>query len=1067
MSLPVVDPRKVIIGNGTRGPFSLTNSGTPIRVRDATDLIVRRYSSTTDETGTALTLNTDYTVSNTDVDAATVTLASGQAVLSSTQRLVVTRKQGIEDVIALTSGGDFSGPALAAAISVLSEQLQELRSGVDRSIKVDWYETTERAVPLAPATETKLLGRTTTGAIVHMSLVDATEAVDPDWVPILQGDPSLALESITGEWADLASATTTELDSVTSDNVRITGTTTITSLGTATNGLRRTLRFAGALVLTHNGTSLILPGAANITTAADDTAEFASLGSGNWICVSYKRASGLPLGMGATWTTALADTTANAAENLGTKQDGSSGATRKIRSKLNDWLNLKDMYAGSLNAEDEITAGNDITAFLDAAIAKAKTEKKKIILPGGSLKFMRPTISTSDEVTANLTLPVWIEGQGDHKTTLYANRSTYTTGGTPLLWARYGTGFYLGGVKIDCDDAVFKNDGSPTSGAYALALNFGSDQILEDVTLVGYFYSGLFRTGVTKVSTRGVKITSRWAQARCLSQQGTGNEDNTDYSPRIYGVCGYPITLNGGKNTTVYNSRDETSSVFGTVFAGETGSRLIGGWAKDTEYEAFNITNSKDTHFSHLYAEWTVDDWSNISGDPGVDMGVSINGETFDSEGNPLDGTDGCSMSNIKLRNSYARGAGIANHTKNSRIYGFEFYNCGLRYAKLTPNDSGASTLFIGAGESLAVYVGAVCQYNKIHDGLIMNTEGAIPKMFSEIVTSGRRNWKNACENVQVNPGGYVALEQLSAGSRSWVVDAADTIRVSTPTVLAGTANPTASAEIRWQRRGRYAKILPSRLTEAAKLTANSYLGAAAPVPLRAAETLSTAASGDGFTIAAPTTLSTASSGDGFSISSNVVTRQAGSGQSFVSDGLTVGMVVRMGNLTTTADNDRDCRVMTVTATTLGLMPLDGGDLGNDGPDTNATVGRTNVVTRQAGASQSFIADDIEPGMVVVFANLATSGDNARPCLVTAVTATTLTVKPLDGGTLTTVGSADTDVTISTQVGRYSLDAARIDTATPMSMTFSGNNLLIQTPGGGDPNADGAQFQIEGTYEID
>jgi hypothetical protein len=40
---------------------------------------------------------------------------------------------------------------------------------------------------------------------------------------------------------------------------------------------------------------LILPTAANITTAAGDTAIFVSLGSGNWKCLSYTRASGTAL----------------------------------------------------------------------------------------------------------------------------------------------------------------------------------------------------------------------------------------------------------------------------------------------------------------------------------------------------------------------------------------------------------------------------------------------------------------------------------------------------------------------------------------------------------------------------------------------------------------------------------------------------------------------------------------------------------------------------------------------------------------------------------------------------
>jgi len=89
---------------------------------------------------------------------------------------------------------------------------------------------------------------------------------------------------------DVASAATCDIGAAAAERVRITGTTTITSLGTAAYELRHAT-FAGALTLTHNGTSLILPGAANITTAAGDTAMFASDGSGNWRCLAYQRAA--------------------------------------------------------------------------------------------------------------------------------------------------------------------------------------------------------------------------------------------------------------------------------------------------------------------------------------------------------------------------------------------------------------------------------------------------------------------------------------------------------------------------------------------------------------------------------------------------------------------------------------------------------------------------------------------------------------------------------------------------------------------------------------------------------
>lgn len=87
--------------------------------------------------------------------------------------------------------------------------------------------------------------------------------------------------------ADIASAATCDLATATGDYVDITGTTNITAFGTVSAGMRFILQFDGAVAITHNATSLILPGGANITTAAGDVLMMESLGSGNWKCLFY------------------------------------------------------------------------------------------------------------------------------------------------------------------------------------------------------------------------------------------------------------------------------------------------------------------------------------------------------------------------------------------------------------------------------------------------------------------------------------------------------------------------------------------------------------------------------------------------------------------------------------------------------------------------------------------------------------------------------------------------------------------------------------------------------------
>lgn len=90
----------------------------------------------------------------------------------------------------------------------------------------------------------------------------------------------------------LASGATVNLSSANGNFVHITGTTNISSFGSASEGSRFILCFDGVLTLTYNATSLILPGTANITTAAGDCCLIISEGSSNWRVVAYFPISG-------------------------------------------------------------------------------------------------------------------------------------------------------------------------------------------------------------------------------------------------------------------------------------------------------------------------------------------------------------------------------------------------------------------------------------------------------------------------------------------------------------------------------------------------------------------------------------------------------------------------------------------------------------------------------------------------------------------------------------------------------------------------------------------------------
>jgi len=91
--------------------------------------------------------------------------------------------------------------------------------------------------------------------------------------------------------SDISSATSLTLGKD-GNQFDVTGTTTITSIATQGIGSYVTLHFDSALTFTHDSADLILPGAANITTATGDIAVMYEYASGDWRCVSYTKASG-------------------------------------------------------------------------------------------------------------------------------------------------------------------------------------------------------------------------------------------------------------------------------------------------------------------------------------------------------------------------------------------------------------------------------------------------------------------------------------------------------------------------------------------------------------------------------------------------------------------------------------------------------------------------------------------------------------------------------------------------------------------------------------------------------
>lgn len=179
-----------------------------------------------------------------------------------------------------------------------------------------------------------------------------------------------------GSSVSVASASTVALGDQEEQYVTISGTTTITSFGTPSvaNKFGYWIKFDGALTLTHNGTSLILPGGANITTAAGDMAFCQHEGSGNWR-VAYFPATGLPVG--GTTATAGYVLTANGSGSAPTWQPRASLPTNyltglTLSNNVTDANNDIDVAVGKCrdidDAQDMALAAS-ITKRLDASWA--------------------------------------------------------------------------------------------------------------------------------------------------------------------------------------------------------------------------------------------------------------------------------------------------------------------------------------------------------------------------------------------------------------------------------------------------------------------------------------------------------------------------------------------------------------------------------------------------------------------------------------------------------------------------------------------------------------------------
>ena len=185
--------------------------------------------------------------------------------------------------------------------------------------------------------------------------------------------------SVFGPVSDINAAATTSLGTASSNNILIQGTgTSITSFGTDASLMSPVylVSFDGAITLVYNATSMILPGAANIVTAAGDSAlvEVLNAGSGYWKLQAYfsSGASGA-LGTAANY-------------NIGT----SGGTVPLLNGSTNIWSGINRFQKQTYGDESALTvAANASTPnfalanYFTVSISASYTLNNPVNVPAG------------------------------------------------------------------------------------------------------------------------------------------------------------------------------------------------------------------------------------------------------------------------------------------------------------------------------------------------------------------------------------------------------------------------------------------------------------------------------------------------------------------------------------------------------------------------------------------------------------------------------------------------------------------------------------------------------------
>lgn len=401
--------------------------------------------------------------------------------------------------------------------------------------------------------------------------------------------------------ANIASASTVNLQTATGNIVHITGTTAITAF-TLNQGARRLCIADGAFTLTHNASSLICPTGANIVCAVGDTFEVFAESNNNVRITDYMRADGTSLvqfGNGGTTATGNVTLTATSSSvQVITPAAPGYYATLPNASSLNkggpmfSFFNAGDYDYGLKDSTGTVLGWirpkTGVTISLAANSAAGTWSIPGIAKTGVTAQLVNLTASNTTATTNTVII------------TIDSNRKCIVTGGTTVC-----------AVVYDSSQAAGSQWGSVAtvrtgiSSSAFLAILSGASQVLvvsNDST------TGMEAVTLTIDSTTGITVNTgskgtatlagNWAAFGQLKAVGSAWVVSYGRATTVSAIR--PISISGTTPTIGNESAATTAS--GSVSTAPT----IYAWSS-------SIVLAIESTSSNLYTKpWTVSGSSNL-----------------------------------------------------------------------------------------------------------------------------------------------------------------------------------------------------------------------------------------------------------------------------------------------------------------------------------------------------------------------------------------------------------------------------------------------------------------------